>query len=249
MMGMKENFKPMKCIAIDDEPLALKVLSEYVNRIPYLQLVDTFENPFEALQTINSLTIDIIFIDIDMPGLSGLELVESLPNDPKIIFTTAYSEYAINGFELDAIDYLLKPFSFERFLKAVNKVNKSKTVVNQNHQSALTRFSDPADFIFVHSEHYMVKVLLNNIYYIEGFKEYVKIHTDKSKPILTIRSLKSLTEQLNAQSFIRIHRSYIISINKIQDIRNWKLKIKDRYLPIGDSYKEVFNEMVLKGRI
>lgn len=234
----------MKCIAIDDEPLALSVVEDYVKRVPYLELVGAYENPFEALQIINQQAVDIVFIDINMPGLNGMDLVKSLQKVPQVIFTTAYSEYAIEGFELSATDYLLKPFGFDRFLKAINKVNNTL-----NTPTTFTSDNSPSDFIFVHSEHHMIKISLADIHYIQGYKEYVKIHTDAERPILTIRSLKSLTEQLGASLFIRIHKSYIIAIHKIQDIKNGKVKLKDKYLPIGESYKEVFNDVVLKGRI
>ncbi|MEM6844072.1 MAG: LytTR family DNA-binding domain-containing protein [Bacteroidota bacterium] len=234
----------MKCIGIDDEPLALSVIEDYVKRVPYLELVGVYENPFEALQAVNQQVIDIVFIDINMPGLSGLDLIKSLRNVPQVIFTTAYSEYAIEGFELDATDYLLKPFGFDRFLKAVNKASQSNTTPSTSSSD-----NSLSDFIFVHSEHHMIKISLADIHYIEGYKEYVKIHTNADRPILTIRSLKSLVEQLGNTLFIRIHKSYIIAIHKIQDIRNGKVKVKDKYLPIGESYKEVFNNVVLKGRI
>ncbi|WKN43189.1 LytR/AlgR family response regulator transcription factor [Tunicatimonas pelagia] len=235
----------MKCIAIDDEPLALSVIEDYVKRVPYLELIGAYENPFEALPVINQQAIDIVFIDINMPGLNGIDLVKSLQSIPQIIFTTAYSEYAIEGFELNATDYLLKPFGFDRFLKAINKANNTST----RSTTASVSDSSPSDFIFVHSEHHMIKISLADIHYIEGYKEYVKIHTNADRPILTIRSLKSLAEQLGTSLFIRIHKSYIIAIHKIQDIRNGKVKVKDKYLPIGESYKEVFNDVVLKGRI
>ena len=234
----------MKCIAIDDEPLALKVIKDYVDKVPYLNLEGTFDNPFEALQYLSQQSVDIVFIDINMPGLNGLDLIRSLRKISNVVFTTAYSEYAIDGFELDATDYLLKPFSFERFLRAVNKCNRLE--VPQNSESASNKFPN---FIFVNSEHRMIKVMISEIYYIEGFKEYVKIYTGEDQPILTIRSLKSFEEQLEPNSFIRIHKSYIIAIDKIQDIRHGKVKVNDKYLPIGDTYKEIFNESVLKGRI
>ncbi len=235
----------MKCIAIDDEPLALSVLQDYIRKVPFLELVGAYENPFEALQDIHSLEVDIVFVDINMPGLNGLELIRSLGHVPKVIFTTAYSEYAVDGFELDATDYLLKPFGFERFLKAVNKA--SKTTLTGTGSTVIKDKS--SDFIFVHSEHHMIRISLADIYYIEGFKEYVKIYTPKEHPVLTIRSLKSFEQQLEVDQFLRIHKSYIISIDKIQDIRNGKVKVRDKYLPIGDSYREVFNNTVLKGRI
>ena len=229
----------MKCLAIDDEPLALSVLKDYIARVPYLELQGVYENPFEALQVFNRQSVDILFVDINMPGLSGLEFIKSLQSPPFVIFTTAYSQYAVDGFELDATDYLLKPFGFDRFLKAVNKATKAPAVPSPA----------PLDIIFVHSEHHIIKISLADIHYIEGYREYVKIYTHADRPILTIRSLKSLTEQLGATTFVRIHKSFIIAIDKIQDIRNGKVKVKERYLPIGDSYKETFHEVVLRGRI
>ena len=235
----------MKCIAIDDEPLALKVLQDYIQKVPFLELIGVYENPFEALQQINSQNVDIVFVDINMPGLNGLELIRSLGSVPRVIFTTAYSEYAVDGFELDATDYLLKPFGFERFLRAVNKATKT---FNSTPSTSPAKERSP-DFIFVNSEHHMIKISLADIQYIEGYKEYVKIHTQREHPVLTLRSLKSFEEQFEPEQFIRIHKSYIISIDKILDIRNNKVKVKDKYLPIGESYKGVFMDVVLKGRI
>ncbi|MEM6525421.1 MAG: LytTR family DNA-binding domain-containing protein [Bacteroidota bacterium] len=230
----------MKCIAVDDEPLALKVISDYIEKVPFLELKGTFENPFEALQVINNESIDIAFLDINMPGLTGIQLVKSLKKVPNLIFTTAYSEYAVEGFELDATDYLLKPFGFDRFLKAVNKIDHTKppqTTYREPSQNAL----------FVQSEHRMIRLDIKDIYYIEGFKEYVKIHTDEKHPLLTLKSLKSLEEQLEPNRFIRIHKSYLIAMDRIQEIRNGKVKVREKYLPIGDSYKKRFNDMVLGG--
>ncbi len=234
----------MRCIAIDDEPLALSVLEDYIQRVPYLSLEKLYENPFEALSEIPKRVVDLIFIDINMPGLSGLDLVRTMRKIPQVIFTTAYAEYAIDGFELDATDYLLKPFGFARFLKAVNKANLSGMGTQVSLPSASVN-----DYVLVQSQHHMVKISLSEIYYIEGFKEYVKIYTEQERPIMTIRSLKSLTAQLDDRRFMRIHRSFIISIDKIQSIRNGKVRIKDRYVPIGESFKEVFNITVIKGRI
>lgn len=228
----------MKCIAVDDEPLALKVISDYINKVPFLELAGIFENPFEALQVMNNDTIDIAFLDINMPGLTGIQLVKSLRRIPNLVFTTAYSEYAVEGFELDAIDYLLKPFGFDRFLKAVNKVNHTGPWQSPNDERT-------QNALFVQSEHRMIRLEIKDIYYIEGFKEYVKIHTDEKHPLLTLKSLKSLEEQLELNRFVRIHKSFLISIDKIQEIKNGKVKIKDKYLPIGDSYKKRFNDIVL----
>ncbi|MDW7692420.1 LytTR family DNA-binding domain-containing protein [Flammeovirgaceae bacterium SG7u.111] len=233
----------MNCIAIDDEPLALELIERYIQKVPFLKLMGSFLSPFDALEMLNSTIVDLVFTDINMPDINGIDFVKSLCSQPKVIFTSAHSEYAIEGFDLDATDYLLKPYSFDRFLKAVNKAN------NKQDSSNIPQNAFLSDFIFVNSEHHMIKVALSDIYYIEGFKEYVKIYTSNERPILTIKSLKAFGEQLNSDLFIRTHRSYIVSIDKIQDIKNSRVKVKNNYLPIGSSFREQFNKFVLKGRV
>ncbi len=233
----------INCIAIDDEPLALELLESYINKIPYLNLVGTYNSPGEALSVINNESIDLIYLDINMPEINGLQLVKSLENAPKVIFTTAYDSFAIQGFELNAVDYLLKPFSFERFLIATEKVQER---VSRNKQLVQDISND---FIFIKIEHNILKVMLDEIYFIEGYKDYLKIHTSSKYPLLTLKSIKSIEKVLQNKGFIRIHRSYIISINKIHSFRNGKIKIKEVYLPIGDNYKEEFHEKVLVGKI
>ncbi len=233
----------INCIAIDDEPLALELLESYINKIPYLNLVGSYESSGDALSVINNESIDLIYLDINMPEINGLQLVKSLENAPKIIFTTAYDSFAIQGFELNAVDYLLKPFSFERFLIATEKVHER---VSRNKQLVQDISND---FIFIKIEHNILKVMLDEIYFIEGYKDYLKIHTSSKYPLLTLKSIKSIERVLQNKGFIRIHRSYIISINKIHSFRNGKIKIKEAYLPIGDNYKEEFHEKVLMGKI
>ncbi|MCG8307539.1 MAG: LytTR family DNA-binding domain-containing protein [Cytophagales bacterium] len=233
----------INCIAIDDEPLALELVEGYINKIPFLRLVGTFDNSGEALEVINNEPIDLIYSDINMPDINGLQLVKVLENGPKVIFTTAYDSFAVQGFELDAVDYLLKPFSFERFLiateKALKRMGKNRPPVRDASN----------DFIFIKTEHNMVKVMLDAIYFIEGYKDYLKIHTDQKNPILTLKSMKSMEKILEHKGFIRIHRSYIISISKIHSVRNGKIRIKETSLPIGDNYKENFHAQVLDGKI
>ncbi len=237
----------MKCVVIDDEPLAIKILKGYVEKVPLLELEATFTNPFKAWEYLARNPVDLIFLDINMPGLTGLQLVQTLSGiHTKIIFTTAYSEYALEGFNLDIVDYLLKPIAFDRFLKAVNKAQRTA-------QSA-TPVLNPAtqaidDYLLVKSEHRLIKIFYKDIYYIEGYKDYVKIYTNEDKPLLTLKSLKSLEEQLTEHGFIRIHKSYLVSIPKIKEIRSGKVKLKEKFLTISDSYKEVFAEKVTKGKI
>lgn len=231
----------INCIAIDDEPLALDKLEQYILKIPYLNLIGKFDNAIQGLEFLKENGVDLIYLDINMPDLSGIEFIKGLQNPPKVIFTTAYNHFAIEGFELNATDYLLKPFSFDRFLKATERVYdllSSKNIPKAD------------DFMFIKSEHTILKINFADIHFIEGFKDYIKVFlTDSPKPQLTLFSLKSIEQLLPQNRFLRIHRSFIIAIDKIQAIRNGKVLIKDVWVPIGESYKELFEEVVLKGRM
>ncbi len=232
----------INCIAIDDEPLALELVESFVKKIPFLNLLGTFDSSGDAFTKINKMPIDLIFLDINMPDINGLQLIRSLENAPKVIFTTAYDSFAIQGFELNAVDYLLKPFSFERFLiaaeKAQQRIDKNNTI-HEAHDN----------YIFLKTEHNIVKLMLDDIYFVEGYKDYLKIHTAAKNPILTLKSMKSMQGILEGKGFVRIHRSYIVSVNKIHSLRNGKIRIKETSLPIGDNYKEDFHEQVLEGKI
>ena len=237
----------INCIIIDDEPLALELLEEYVSKIPYLKLLASFENSFKALNFLKENEVDLIFLDIHMPDFSGIDFFKSLQNPPRVIMTTAYAEYAVEGFELNAVDYLLKPFSFNRLLRATDKLydlmqKGPVTITERDHLQV-------DDYIFLKSTHNIIKVNLSDIEYIEGYKDYLKVYVGEQQPILTIKSLKALENVLPQDAFVRIHKSYIVSINKIKSYRKGKVKIKDKYLPIGDSYKTIFNKMVLEGRM
>jgi DNA-binding LytR/AlgR family response regulator len=227
----------LKCIAIDDEPLALDLMGSYIQKIPYLQLKGLFNNPFNALELIRQEEIDLIYLDINMPDVHGIELAKAMKKPPMIIFVTAHEQYALKGYEVNAIDYLLKPVAFERFMIASEKAYGN-----------FVKHSTPFDFIFVKSEHNVIKIELKNIHYIEGYKDYVKIVTNDPKPILTITTFKSMEEML-PNSFMRIHKSFIISVEKIISIRKGRILIKDKYLPIGDSYKDAFNRNIVEGRL
>jgi two-component system, LytTR family, response regulator len=238
----------LKCIIIDDEPLALGLIESYIKKIPYLQLMGSFEDPFRALMLLKDQQIDLLFLDINMPDISGMEFFKSIKNPPQVIFITAYDQFAVQGFELQAIDYLLKPVSFQRFLLASDRAlehfrTRTKTI------PASPQPANPAEFIFIKSEHNVIKLLLRDIHFIEGYKDYVKIYTSDARPILTITTFKSLEQILPAHTFIRIHKSFIISIEKIISFRNGKVLVKDKHIPIGESYKELFQEKVVAGRL
>ncbi len=230
----------MNCIIVDDEPLAQDLLEDFINKVPFLKLIDKCKNALEALEIIHKKKIDLIYLDIQMPKLSGVQFAESMQHKPMVIFTTAFSKYAVESYNLDAIDYLLKPFTFERFLKATNKAYAKHTskVSPENEKQK-------NDFIFVNADYSSVKINLNDILYIEGLKDYIKIYAG-SKPILTLQSLKAIQEKLPKDQFIRVHRSFIISINKIESIQRNRIIIGEKRIPVGDSYKKDFYQLVEK---
>lgn len=224
----------LKCIAIDDEPLALQLIESYAKRIPSLTLVSTFEDALSGAEYLGKNTIDLLFLDVNMPDISGIDLAKALPAKPMIIFTTAYKEFAFDGFQLEAIDYLLKPIDFNPFLKAFNKAFAYKKFKEQplnKHES---------DFVYVHSEYKLIKILIRDIEYIESMEDYIKIHIGKEKPVLTLMTLKKIIELLPQKEFIRIHRSYIIPFSGIEAILHKKIQLKNIQLPIGDSYASQF---------
>lgn len=247
----------MKCIVIDDEPMALSLLEDFIKRIPFLSLEGLYESPYEVMQSVNLNEIDLMFLDINMPDLSGIDFFKTLPNAPLVIFTTAYHEYALEGFELDAVDYLLKPIPFERLLRAVNKaamIHKNKRqpqTIRQNHISSTDKLSSKdKDYIFIKSEHQLLKLNLNHILYVEGFKDYLKVFTMHStKPNLTLKSMKSMEQVLHNKGFVRIHRSFMVSISQIAVVRGNRVKVGEKFLPIGDNYKLDFSNRVLMGHV
>ncbi|MDB5209586.1 MAG: response regulator [Sediminibacterium sp.] len=232
----------LKCIAIDDEPLALELIKQYIERVPELQLVQTFDDAITGGEFLRANTIDLLFIDINMPDITGIELVRSLKDKPATIFTTAYKKFAFEGFELEAVDYLLKPISFERFLKAARRVIDFHAVKYPAKAATDEHF-------FVRSEYRMVKIEMNEIDYIEGLEDYIKIHLTNVKPVLTLMTLKAVLEKLPEEKFQRIHRSYIVPVNKVQSILNRKLTLANgAELPVSDSYVAFINEWMKKGR-
>ena len=228
----------IRCIAIDDEPLAVKKIAGYILKVPFLELVAECRSASEALSMIDSADIQLLFIDINMPDISGMEFVKSLTTKPFIVFTTAYSEYAVEGFEVEAVDYLLKPITFSNFLKAANKV-KNRIGLNARNPTGVS--SPTIDHLYVKSNYKLIRIELDNIKYIESQHEYIKIHLVNGSPVLTQLSLKSIEGQLPADRFIRIHRSFIVQLNKISVIERSRIVFDGNvYLPISDQYKVKF---------
>jgi DNA-binding LytR/AlgR family response regulator len=215
-------------VAIDDEPLALELLTQYTSRFTELKLLHVFNDAVEAISYLKNNTVDLLFVDINMPDITGVDLVRSLTIKPMVIFTTAYRKFALEGFELDAVDYLLKPIEFTRFSKAVNKAIDFYQYKKSNKPKE--------ENIFVRSEYQMVKINLEEIDYIESVEDYLKIHLSSGKYIMTLMTLKSILDKLPADQFQRIHRSYVIAVVKVKSIVNRKLRIASVELPVSDSY-------------
>ncbi|MGD0756383.1 MAG: LytTR family DNA-binding domain-containing protein [Bacteroidales bacterium] len=230
-------------IAIDDEPLALQLIVDYIQMTPDLMLAGQFENPLEAAQYISKNHIDIVFTDIQMPGLNGIEFTRSMINGPVVIFTTAFDRYAIDGFKLDIADYLLKPFTYEEFLTSVHKAER---MIRSITKPADEVFSNN-EFLFLKADYKIKRINFQNILYIEGLKEYVKVYTMHSdKPILSLSSLKILEIKLPADKFMRVHRSFIVNLEKIETIDRSRIVFGKKYIPIGDQYKDKFQEFLDK---
>ncbi|WP_460544209.1 LytR/AlgR family response regulator transcription factor, partial [Echinicola sediminis] len=234
----------LNCIIIDDETLALDILEDYIAKIPMLELSGKFDSAIKAMDCILRQNIDLIFLDINMPDINGIKFYEGLPVKPKVIFTTAYSEYAVKGFEINAVDYLLKPISFDRFFQAVSKLFKGIGTSMEPSSFPANENKGPKEdsgFIFAKVEHSTVKINLNDISYFEGFKDYVKIHLiQEDKPVLTLNSIKHYEMSLFSKGFIRVHKSFIVSIQQIENISRNKVKLikKNIFIPIGDAYKD-----------
>ncbi|MGD1895214.1 MAG: LytR/AlgR family response regulator transcription factor [Cyclobacteriaceae bacterium] len=220
----------INCIAIDDEPLALDLVEDFASKVPFLNLVATYNSGLDALDLLNDQQVDLLFLDIQMPDISGMQFIKSLEHPPKVIFTTAYAQHAVEGFNVDAVDYLLKPFTFERFLKAANK---ARQLFQTGTSSNLTE-----NYMFVKSGYDMVKVNYDDIQFIEGLKDYVKIHTE-GKTVIALLSMKSLEESLPA-SFFRVHRSYIINFRFLESVGRRNVIVSKKDIPLGDMYREQF---------
>ncbi len=236
----------MNCIIIDDEPLALDLLEDDISKIPFLTLKHKFQSPFEAIDILKSGDIDLLFLDIQMPDITGLEFLKSLEKKPLVIFTTAYDQYALEGYNLDVLDYLLKPIPFDRLLKAANKAHdlyKAQSLNLGANDEGNKNISTYPDYIFIKSGYDILKVNISDIQFIEGLKDYVKIYLP-SQPILTLLNLKAIVEKLPTKKFVRVHRSYIVALDKISAIRKNKIIIGDKEIPIGEHYKDEFFNMI-----
>lgn len=223
----------INCLIVDDEPLALALLEEYVEKTPFLQLVGKAESAQEAMEILEENPVDLLFLDIHMPGLTGLELAQTLQDGPRVIFATAYDHYAVEGFRLEAVDYLLKPYDYKDFLRAANRARKCMHAPVENSPAA-------DGFLFVKVEFKWVRVDLDEILYIEGLKDYAQIHLrNQSKPLTTLASLKSLHDRLPQNRFLRIHRSYIANLRHVSVIENGKATIGSERIPIGETQRAV----------
>jgi two-component system LytT family response regulator len=237
----------LRCIAVDDEPLALDIIEDYVSKVPFLELVKRTENAIEALQLVQAGGIDLVFLDIQMPELTGIQFLKIANNKASYILTTAYSQYALESYDLNVSDYLLKPIAFDRFYKAVEKVhNQAKTaepaaVAQPVPVSAPFSASNHSvqDFIFVKTEHKIQKIQLDDILYIEGLKDYISIFT-RAERVITLQNMKKMEETLPKGQFVRVHKSYIISLDKIESIERSRIAINGKVIPIGDTYRDEF---------
>ena len=241
----------LKCIAIDDEPLALRQITGYISKIPYLELSATFNNAIDAQQRLTEEPADLIFADINMPDLNGVDFVRALPDRPMVIFTTAYSEYAVEGFKLDAVDYLLKPFSFADFSRSAAKAN-SLYELRQNRRSEPQETASEAtprdkEYISVKADYKVSLVRIAEIIYLESEGEYVRMHLADGSTITTLFRLKNMETALPAESFMRVHRSYIVNLRAIKAYVNGRIFLSDNeYIPIGENYKEAFQAYIDK---
>jgi len=221
----------IRCLIVDDEPLAREILGQYVSQSDELQLVGACKNANEVVELLQKESVDVLFLDIQMPGISGMALMKSLENPPLVVFTTAYDQYAVEGYEVSAVDYLLKPISPDRFKKAVEKV---KDMIRYKKSS-----SNDLDYMFIRADYQDIKVMFDDILYVEGLKDYVKVVT-KEKRIITLTNIKGMLEKLPQDRFIRVHKSYIVAKDKVQTIKGTILTIDDKEIPIGLTFKDNF---------
>ena len=226
----------INCIVIDDELPAIEQMEEYISRIPFLHLLGSFDNTIEPVNFLKSNSVDLIFLDIEMEGFTGLQLIKTLQHKPKIILTTAYDQYAIEAFELNVSDYLLKPFSFERFMKSIDKIFDSFVLVKGSNTE------EPQykrNYFFVKTEFRMQRVDFEDILFIEGMSEYLRINTNKER-IMTLQNFKSIEESLPSENFVRVHKSYLVAIDKIESVEKNRIKIGDKLIPVSNTYKDAF---------
>lgn len=236
----------IRCLVVDDEPLALHVVEDYISKIPFLQLVKATTSAIEALTLVQDGGIDLVFLDVQMPELTGIQFLRIANGKARVILTTAYPQYALQGYELDAADYLLKPIAFDRFYKAAQKVQATMFPASkpaEKEEAPQPQSDFLSDFIFVKTEHKIQKVYLKDILFIEGLKDYISIFTPAER-IITLQNMKKVEDALPERHFIRVHRSYIVALNKIDSIERSRIFIGDKIIPIGDTYRDEFFKMV-----
>ena len=230
----------LKCLAIDDEPLALKQIVGYIGKTPFLELTGSYQSAIDAMEAVANHEIDLLFVDIEMPDLNGLDFVKSLNKKPMVIFTTAYSEYAIEGFKVEATDYLLKPISYTDFLKSANKAKENWELKNKE-----VKISEDDQYIFIKADYKIIRINILEIKYIEAMREYVRFHLMHQKPIMSLLSMKSLEEKLPKNIFMRVHRSFIVNLNRITTIeRNRIIFDEEVYIPVSEQYKAEFQKYI-----
>ena len=233
------------CIAIDDEPLALGLMVSHIQKTPFLELKAQFDNPFDAMEFLEGNQVQLLFLDIQMPDLTGVEFAQILNKNSKVIFTTAYDKYAIEGFKLEALDYLLKPISYEVFLKSANRALKHFSLVSNSETNAVANVSSNENFLFVKADYQVKRIDYSEILYFEGLKDYVKLHIESSsKPIVFHSTMKSLEEKLPKDRFMRIHRSYIVGLDNIKTIERDRILFGEERIPISKQYKVVFDDFI-----
>ena len=236
----------LKCAIVDDEPLAVELLASYVNKIPFMQLAGKYYSATEAMKDIAGGSVDVIFLDIQMPEINGLELSKMVPETTRIVFTTAFDQYALDGYRVNALDYLLKPISYSDFIEAINKaVQWFELRQKADKQNANAGSENKKDYIYVKSDYKLIQIELNKILYIEGLKDYIKIHLEgEERPILSLVSMRAMEEKLPADQFIRVHRSFIVQKQKIKVIDKGRIVFGKEYIPISDSYKQELQNYV-----
>ena len=234
----------LRCIAVDDEPLALELLEDNISKVPYLQLAALCSNAMEAIKILQEQTVDLIFLDIQMPGLTGLQFIQSLSNRPMIILITAYEKYALEGFNLDVVDYLVKPASLDRFIKACNKAWELHQLKTKPKEVLTDKLPE---YIFVNADYSLLKIVVDDIMWVEGFKDYIKIHLkSSSKPVVTRMTMKAIEELLPVNKFIRIHKSYIIAMAFITSVKKTAVFVGPVELPVSETYQEALMKLTGK---
>lgn len=229
-------------IAIDDEPLALQLVAGYIEKTPGLELIGKFDNPLDAFEFMNNESVDLIFVDIQMPDLNGLEFTKAINKGPKVIFTTAFEKYALEGYKLNVVDYLLKPFSYDEFFTAVQK---AVNLIRLEHKHQEEQIETNNEFLFLKSEYKIRRINFNDILYVEGLKDYVKVYIkNEPKPVLSLTTMKLLESKLPETKFMRVHRSFIVNLDKVEIIERSRIVFGKEYIPVSDQYKDKFQEFL-----